>query len=83
MSAIAGLWRFDHKPGVEDDCARMMRALEIYGPHDGRPWAVGALALGRRLFRTLPEDVHDRQPLHSRDGHPPWSPMCGWTIATN
>jgi len=24
--------------------------------------------MGRRLFRTLPEDVHDRQPLQSRDG---------------
>jgi asparagine synthase (glutamine-hydrolysing) len=46
----------------------MLRAQEIYGPHDGRTWSDGPLAMGRRLFRTLPEDAHDRQPLQSRDG---------------
>lgn len=45
----------------------MVAAQEIYGPHDGRLWSEGPVALGRRLFRTLPEDVHDRQPLRSRD----------------
>lgn len=68
MSAIAGIWRFDGKPGVEADCARMLASQEIYGPHDGRTWSDGALAMGRRLYRTLPEDIHDRQPLRSRDG---------------
>ena len=66
MSAIAGIWRFDGKPGVEADCARMLASQEIYGPHDGRTWSDGALAMGRRLYRTLPEDIHDRQPLQSR-----------------
>ncbi len=46
----------------------MLAAQQIYGPHDGRQWFGGPLAMGRRLFRTLPEDVHDRQPLQSRDG---------------
>ena len=68
MSAIAGLWRFDGKPDVEHDCAPMLASQEIYGPHDGRTWTDGALAMGRRLFRTLPEDIHDRQPLQSHDG---------------
>jgi asparagine synthase (glutamine-hydrolysing) len=68
VSAIAGLWRFDDKPDVETACARMLRAQEIYGPHDERQWCDGSLAIGRRLFRTLPEDVYDRQPLQSRDG---------------
>lgn len=68
MSALAGIWRFDHKPEPDADCARMLAAQEIYGPHDGRQWSDGALAMGRRLFRTLPEDAHDRQPLQSRDG---------------
>ena len=67
MSAIAGLWRFDGKPDVQADCARMLASQEIYGPHDGRAWSQGPLAMGRRLYRTLPEDVHDRQPLQSRD----------------
>jgi asparagine synthase (glutamine-hydrolysing) len=68
VSAIAGLWRFDGQPSVDTDCVRMRRALEIYGPHDGRTWSEGALAMGRRLYRILPEDAHDRQPLSSRDG---------------
>lgn len=46
----------------------MLAAQAIYGPHDGRQWSEGPVALGRRLFRTLPEDAHDRQPLQSRDG---------------
>jgi asparagine synthase (glutamine-hydrolysing) len=68
MSAIAGLWRFDGRPEPATDCARMLAAQQIYGPHDGRQWSEGPLAMGRRLFRTLPEDIHDSQPLQSRDG---------------
>lgn len=68
MSALAGVWRFDGKPAVDADCACMLSAQQIYGPHDQRQWCNGELAIGRRLFRTLPEDVHDRQPLQSRDG---------------
>lgn len=68
MSALAGIWRFDGRPEPDADCARMLAAQKIYGPHDGRQWCDGPLAMGRRLFRTLPEDMHDRQPLRSRDG---------------
>jgi asparagine synthase (glutamine-hydrolysing) len=45
----------------------MLAALQIYGPHDVRQWSDGPLAMGHRLFRTLPEDTYDRQPLQSRD----------------
>src|SRR5688572_30665233 len=68
MSALAGLWHFDGKPGAAESCARMLAAQEMYGPHDGRQWSTDSLALGRRLFRTLPEDAFDNQPLHSADG---------------
>jgi asparagine synthase (glutamine-hydrolysing) len=68
VSAIAGIWHFDRNPEAADNCARMLAAQELYGPDNGRQWSDGSLAMGRRLFRTLPEDVHDRQPLHSRDG---------------
>jgi asparagine synthase (glutamine-hydrolysing) len=67
VSAIAGLWRFDGKPEPAADCARMLGAQQIYGPHDIGQWSDGPLAMGRRLFRILPEDVHDHQPLQSRD----------------
>ena len=46
----------------------MLKAQEIYGPDHCAQWHEGPLAMGRQLFRTLPEDVNDRQPLHSRDG---------------
>ena len=46
----------------------MLAAQHIYGPHDKKLWSEGALAMGRQLFRTLPEDVHDRQPIHGADG---------------
>jgi asparagine synthase (glutamine-hydrolysing) len=46
----------------------MLAYQEIYGPHDGRLWSEGPLAMGRRLFRTLPEDVSDRQPVRTPDG---------------
>jgi asparagine synthase (glutamine-hydrolysing) len=68
VSAIAGLWRFDERPGVGADCERMLAAQRIYGPDDGRQWTDGPIAMGRRLFRLLPEDIADRQPLVGRDG---------------
>jgi asparagine synthase (glutamine-hydrolysing) len=68
MTALAGIWRSDSRPDVDVDCDRMLAAQEIYGPHDKRQWRDGSLAMGRRLFRRLPEDIYDRQPLQSRDG---------------
>jgi len=68
VSAIAGIWRLDSTPDYSADCARMLAAQQVYGPHDGRRWSEGPIAMGRRLFCILPEDIHDRQPLHSRDG---------------
>jgi asparagine synthase (glutamine-hydrolysing) len=67
LSALAGLWCFDGNPGAAEGCARMLAAQEIYGPHDGRQWSGGDIALGRRLYRTLPEDAFDLQPLSSAD----------------
>ncbi|MEI9990625.1 MAG: asparagine synthase-related protein [Rhizomicrobium sp.] len=68
MSALAGIWNFDGRPGAARDCARMLAAQSIYGPHDVSQWDDGSLALGRRLFRTLPEDIHDAQPLAGGGG---------------
>ena len=68
MSAIAGLWRFDEKPDAAQGCARMLASQEVYGPHAVAQWADGPVALGRCLFRLVPEDAHDRQPLTGGDG---------------
>jgi asparagine synthase (glutamine-hydrolysing) len=68
MSALAGLWNFDGDPGAERDCARMLAAQSIYGPHASDTWDAGSVAIGRNLYRILPEDVRDAQPLTGGEG---------------
>ncbi len=46
----------------------MLAAQELYGRHHVAQWSNGSVALGRRLMRTLPEDVFDRQPLMGGEG---------------
>ena len=68
MSAIAGLWNFDGKPAAAG-CGRMLAAQAMYGPHHGAAWCEGEMALGRRLFRSLPEDVQDLGPVIGGGDH--------------
>lgn len=68
MTGICGLWRFDGRPDAGEACARMARALRIYGPDRSGLRDDGPIALACRLARLLPEDRHDRQPLASADG---------------
>jgi Asparagine synthase (glutamine-hydrolyzing) len=41
----------------------MRQALEIYGPHRTGQWDGEFVSLGIRLFRMVPEDCRDHQPL--------------------
>jgi asparagine synthase (glutamine-hydrolysing) len=68
MSALAGRWNRDGRPDAGADCARMLAAQAIYGPHGTRQWDDGAVAIGRCLYETLPEDAFDRQPLAGGGG---------------
>ncbi|HYD24689.1 MAG TPA: asparagine synthase-related protein [Croceibacterium sp.] len=68
MTALAGCWNFDERPGAAESCRRMLAAQRLYGPHDTRQGSAGPMAMGRCLFRTLPEDAFDRQPLHGAGG---------------
>ncbi|HEY4939807.1 MAG TPA: asparagine synthase-related protein [Rhizomicrobium sp.] len=68
MSALAGMWNFDGKPDAGLSCARMLTVQSIYGPHDEAQWDMGSICVGRRLFRSLPEDSYDNQPLAGGDG---------------
>lgn len=68
MSAIAGLWRFDGRPGVARDLGRMLSALRPYGTDHTATHVDGMIGLGRCLHRSLPEDRFDRQPLQTPDG---------------
>jgi asparagine synthase (glutamine-hydrolysing) len=66
VTAIAACWSFTASPDVERRCQRMLTAQQMYG--EGRPvcWSGGGVALGRSLFRLLPEDLHDRGPIEEQ-----------------
>jgi asparagine synthase (glutamine-hydrolysing) len=68
MSAIAGVWTTGSGPDPAASCQRMLRAQDIYGPDASDRWDGGEISLGRNLFRILPEDDHDRQPLSGGGG---------------
>lgn len=46
----------------------MLRSQAAYGPHGSGASTFGGAALGRALFRVLPEDLYDRQPLTGSSG---------------
>jgi asparagine synthase (glutamine-hydrolysing) len=68
VTALAGVWNFDGDPAAGESCARMLAAQALYGPHRTDGWAGGDVAIGRALFRALPEDRFDRQPLTGAGG---------------
>jgi asparagine synthase (glutamine-hydrolysing) len=68
MSALAGLWNFDGKPGAREGCARMLASQAMYARDGTAQWDGDSIALGRGLYRTLPEDIQDRQPIEGARG---------------
>lgn len=76
MTALAGYWAFG---GSADEpsgrCDRILRAQQIYAPDTPVAWNGGDIALGRRLFRTLPEDRYDRGPVTGGGGR--------WTLVAD
>lgn len=68
MSAIAGFWDYDGRYDALARCRAMLEAQRRYGPDDSAVAAFGPAAMGRALFRLLPEDRADRQPLAGAGG---------------
>ena len=68
MTAIGGIWGFGDGRDVDGDCARILTAQSVYGLHGEARWSGGDVALGRRLWRLLPEDRYDAQPLRGAEG---------------
>lgn len=68
MTAIAGVWHWGASLEAASACASMLEAQQMYGPHHRAQLHIGDLALGRCLYRLLPEDSHDTGPVCSQDG---------------
>lgn len=68
MTALAGFWATDGGADPAAACERMLRAQQVYAPDLPKVKSDGPAAIGRRLFKLLPEDVHDRGPVTGSDG---------------
>lgn len=68
MTALAGVWNQSGRPDAGELCRHMLAAQRIYGPDGASLWEDTDVALGRAIFRLLPEDAHDRAPAQSREG---------------
>jgi asparagine synthase (glutamine-hydrolysing) len=75
MTALAGYWAFGGAGEPSGRCERMLKAQQVYAPDPPAVWNGGDVALGRRLFRTLPEDRYDRGPLTGGGGR--------WTLVAD
>lgn len=62
MTALAGYWHHSGASGVRQACARMLSGQSVYGQEDNS-WSDGAIALGRRIYRRLPQDRYDLGPV--------------------
>ncbi len=67
MTGICGIWHRDGRD-ASADCSRMRRALKVYGPYREGAWDGGPISLGLQLYRMLPEDRFDKQPLAGGGG---------------
>lgn len=68
MTAVAGFWGFSGEARSVEHCRRMLDAQQVYAPDPPVIWSDSGVALGRRLFRLLPEDCHDRGSAVGVDG---------------
>ena len=71
MTALAGYWAFGRSEGPLAACERMLAAQRIYGKQSARTSEGRGIAIGKRLFPTLPEDAFDEGPVVGGGGR--WS----------
>jgi asparagine synthase (glutamine-hydrolysing) len=75
MTALAGYWAFGNAEPPHGRCETMLKAQQVYAPAPPSVWSDGDVALGRRLFATLPEDRYDRGPVTGGGGR--------WTLVAD
>src|SRR4051812_22299262 len=69
MTALAAYWALKERAQRPYAAAeRILRGQQIYGLDPSLTIQLGPVALGRRLFSTVPEDIHDHGPITGGDG---------------
>lgn len=63
MSAICGVLRLNGNSRPGKLCRSVLAAQARYGPHDQSMKSLSDVALGRALYRLVPEDRYDLQPV--------------------
>lgn len=63
VTALAGYWSFAARTDPRRCCERMLAAQAVYAPDAPALHSDGQAALGRRLYRLLPEDRFDGGPV--------------------
>jgi len=63
MTALAGFLGPSGRPDSADRSSAMLAAQARYARAEAVQWQDDGIALGRRLFPTLPEDVYDTGPI--------------------
>jgi len=63
VTAIAGYLSCGGSVRPADACAELLAAQAALGPHDRAIRSIDRISFGRNLFKLLPEDAFDRQPL--------------------
>jgi asparagine synthase (glutamine-hydrolysing) len=68
VTALAGFWALGAHREPGGAVERMLKAQSIYAAAAPTIISLGDIALGRRLFPLLDEDVHDRGPVTAAGG---------------
>jgi asparagine synthase (glutamine-hydrolysing) len=63
MTALAGFWDLDERGDAAGRCAAILAAQAHFGPDGAAQRQAGPVAMARALFRLLPEDPFDSQPV--------------------
>jgi asparagine synthase (glutamine-hydrolysing) len=76
MTALGAYWALhDHGTRPRDAVERVLRGQQVYAPQPPAFTDHGDLAIGRRLFPMVPEDIHDRGPVTGGGGR--------WTLVAD
>jgi asparagine synthase (glutamine-hydrolysing) len=67
MSAIAALYHLDGRPAEPSTLENMLRPLQRRGPHGHDVWTGGPVGLGHARLHSIPESLHEIQPLLDRN----------------